>query len=163
MERLTAEDLVMLWPDELWPQEIGCLAVFDGQSLVEPDGRFLIEKVRTAVAGACTWYLGFGRSSPDPAGIGHPAVGGCSSVRPRRSRTSSSTPGSSRRISAAAYGRAISGMPHGSVTTAMGDVAASGPPGKPDRLVDKGPSRYRRRHRRVGDHFSTPGCHARQA
>jgi WS/DGAT/MGAT family acyltransferase len=51
MERLTAEDLVMLWPDELWPQEIGCLAVLDGQSLLDPDGRFLIEKVRTAAAG----------------------------------------------------------------------------------------------------------------
>ena len=51
MERLTAEDLVMLWPDERWPQEIGCLAVLDGQSLLDPDGRFLIEKVRTAVAG----------------------------------------------------------------------------------------------------------------
>ena len=51
MERLTAEDLVMLAPDERWPQEIGCLAVLDGASLLDPDGRFLIEKVRAAVAG----------------------------------------------------------------------------------------------------------------
>ena len=49
MERLTAEDLVMLSPDERWPQEIGCLAVLDGGSLLDPDGRFLIEKVRAAV------------------------------------------------------------------------------------------------------------------
>jgi diacylglycerol O-acyltransferase / wax synthase len=51
MERLTAEDLVMLWPDQRWPQEVGCLAVLDGESLLDPDGRFLIEKVRAAVAG----------------------------------------------------------------------------------------------------------------
>jgi diacylglycerol O-acyltransferase / wax synthase len=51
MERLTAEDLVMLWPDERWPQEIGCLAVLDGGCLLDADGRFLIEKVRAAIAG----------------------------------------------------------------------------------------------------------------
>jgi diacylglycerol O-acyltransferase / wax synthase len=51
MERLTADDLVMLWPDELWPQEIGCLAVLDGGGLLDPDGRFLIEDVRAVVAG----------------------------------------------------------------------------------------------------------------
>jgi diacylglycerol O-acyltransferase / wax synthase len=51
MERLTAEDLVMLWPDQRWPQEVGCLAVLDGECLLDRDGRFLIEKVRAAVAG----------------------------------------------------------------------------------------------------------------
>jgi diacylglycerol O-acyltransferase len=51
MERLTAEDLVMLWPDQRWPQEVGCLAVLDGESLLDPGGRFMIEKVRAAVAG----------------------------------------------------------------------------------------------------------------
>jgi hypothetical protein len=28
----------MLWPDEVWPQEIGCLAVLDGVSLFDPGG-----------------------------------------------------------------------------------------------------------------------------
>ena len=51
MERLTAEDLVMLSPDERWPQEIGCLAVLDGGSLLDPDGRLMIEKVRAAAMG----------------------------------------------------------------------------------------------------------------
>jgi diacylglycerol O-acyltransferase / wax synthase len=51
MDRLTAEDMVMLWPDELWPQEIGCLAVLDGASLIDPEGRFRIEDVRAVVAG----------------------------------------------------------------------------------------------------------------
>jgi hypothetical protein len=26
IERLTAEDKLMLWPDEIWPQDIGALA-----------------------------------------------------------------------------------------------------------------------------------------
>ena len=49
MERLTAEDRLMLWPDERWPQEIGALAVLDGTSLLDPDGRFQVEAVRQAV------------------------------------------------------------------------------------------------------------------
>src|SRR6266511_619786 len=49
MERLTAEDQLMLWPDRLWPQEIGALAVLDGSRLLNPDGRFRIEAVRQAI------------------------------------------------------------------------------------------------------------------
>jgi diacylglycerol O-acyltransferase len=49
MDRLTTEDLVMLWPDERWPQEIGCLALLDGASLIDPDGQFLIERTRAAM------------------------------------------------------------------------------------------------------------------
>jgi hypothetical protein len=51
MERLTAEDQLMLWPDEIWPQDIGALALLEGSSLLDPDGRFRIETVREAVAG----------------------------------------------------------------------------------------------------------------
>ena len=51
MERLTEEDQLMLWPDEIWPQDIGALAVLDGSSLLDADGRFRIEAVREAVAG----------------------------------------------------------------------------------------------------------------
>jgi WS/DGAT/MGAT family acyltransferase len=49
IERLTAEDELMLWPDEVWPQDIGALAVLDGSNLFDPDGRFRIEAVRAAV------------------------------------------------------------------------------------------------------------------
>ena len=49
MDRLTAEDLLMLWPDEIWPQEIGALAILNG-SLLDPSGRFRIEAVRDVVA-----------------------------------------------------------------------------------------------------------------
>jgi diacylglycerol O-acyltransferase / wax synthase len=51
MERLTAEDQLMLWPDEMWPQDIGALAVLDGSSLLDPGGRFRIEAVREVIAG----------------------------------------------------------------------------------------------------------------
>ncbi|MFI5168450.1 MAG: wax ester/triacylglycerol synthase family O-acyltransferase [Thermoanaerobaculales bacterium] len=50
IERLTAEDQIMLWPDEIWPQDIGAIAVLDGSNLLAPDGRFRIEVVKEAVA-----------------------------------------------------------------------------------------------------------------
>jgi len=50
MERLTAEEQIVLWPDKAWPQEIGALAVLDGSGLLDPDGRFRIEAVRQAIA-----------------------------------------------------------------------------------------------------------------
>ena len=37
MQRLTADDLVMLWPDTRWPQDIGALAILDGRGLFDPD------------------------------------------------------------------------------------------------------------------------------
>jgi hypothetical protein len=49
VDRLTAEDLLMLWPDEIWPQDIGALAILDG-SLLGSGGRFRIEAVRDVVA-----------------------------------------------------------------------------------------------------------------
>lgn len=39
----------MQWGDEVWPQEIGALAVLDGKRLLDPDGRFRIEVVREAI------------------------------------------------------------------------------------------------------------------
>jgi diacylglycerol O-acyltransferase len=47
MDRLTAQDLMNLWPDDLgWPMDIGALAVLDGARLLDADGRFRIEEVR---------------------------------------------------------------------------------------------------------------------
>ena len=39
----------MLWPDDLWPQEIGALAVLDGGCLFDPSGRLRIEAVRQRI------------------------------------------------------------------------------------------------------------------
>jgi diacylglycerol O-acyltransferase len=50
VDRLTDEDQRMLWPDEIWPQEIGALAVLDGSGLAGPDGRFRVEAVRKVIA-----------------------------------------------------------------------------------------------------------------
>jgi len=50
VDRLTDDDQRMLWPDELWPQEIGVLAVLDGSGLAGPGGGVRIEAVRDAIA-----------------------------------------------------------------------------------------------------------------
>jgi len=49
MDRLTAEDQLMLWPDAIWPQDVGALALLDGPSLLESDGRLRIETVRRVI------------------------------------------------------------------------------------------------------------------
>lgn len=49
IERLTAEDALMLWPDRLWPQDIGALVVMEAGDLVDQNGRFRIEAAREAV------------------------------------------------------------------------------------------------------------------
>ena len=49
MDRLTAEDRVMLWPDELWPQDLGVLALLDGERLLDARGEVRLEAVRRVV------------------------------------------------------------------------------------------------------------------
>ncbi len=51
IERLTAEDRLMLWPDAVWPQDIGALAVLDGRKLFTAEGTFRLDSVREVVAG----------------------------------------------------------------------------------------------------------------
>jgi diacylglycerol O-acyltransferase / wax synthase len=47
LERLTAQDLLMVWPDDFgWPEDIGALAILDGTRLLDRDGRVRIEAVR---------------------------------------------------------------------------------------------------------------------
>jgi WS/DGAT/MGAT family acyltransferase len=50
MERLTAQDLIMLWPDDVgWPQDIGAFALLDAGTLCDSDGRFRIDAARDAI------------------------------------------------------------------------------------------------------------------
>ena len=49
VDRLTADDQVMLWPDPIWPQDIGAVAVLDGSRLLDPDGRLRLEVVQQAI------------------------------------------------------------------------------------------------------------------
>lgn len=51
IERLSPEDAIMLWPERIWPQHIAALAILDGGSLLDADGKVRIEAVRQAVAG----------------------------------------------------------------------------------------------------------------
>ena len=51
MERLSAEDRLILWPDEAWPQDIGALGILDGNNLLESDGSFRIEAAKHAIEG----------------------------------------------------------------------------------------------------------------
>lgn len=51
IERLTPEDELMLWPDEVWPQDIGALVVMDGGGLLDDRRRLRIETARQTVAG----------------------------------------------------------------------------------------------------------------
>lgn len=50
MERLAAEDRLMLWPDQRWPQEIGAVALLDGAGLRDDAGRLRIESLQQAIA-----------------------------------------------------------------------------------------------------------------
>jgi diacylglycerol O-acyltransferase / wax synthase len=51
MDRLTAQDRMGLWPDELgWPLDIGAVAVFDGGRLLDADDRLRIDAVVEAIA-----------------------------------------------------------------------------------------------------------------
>ena len=49
VERLSAEDRLILWPDAIWPQDIGALGVLEGSSLLESEGRFCIEAAKQAI------------------------------------------------------------------------------------------------------------------
>ena len=51
VERLSADDQLILWPDEVWPQDIGALGVLDGTGLLDSDGCFRIEIAKQAVEG----------------------------------------------------------------------------------------------------------------
>lgn len=52
MERLSAQDLSMVWPEDFgWPQDIGAFAIVDGSRLPPADGRFPIEAVREQIGG----------------------------------------------------------------------------------------------------------------
>jgi hypothetical protein len=50
MERFTPEDQLMLWPDELWPQEIGCLSILECKTPLDPAGKVNIEDVDESIA-----------------------------------------------------------------------------------------------------------------
>src|SRR4051794_39144159 len=50
IERLSAEDALMLWPDEVWPQDVGALVMLEGDGLLAGDGRLRLDEVRERIA-----------------------------------------------------------------------------------------------------------------
>ena len=79
LERLTASDLFLLmWDDYGWSSDIGGLAVLDGTSLLDRDGRVRIEAVRDRLvpAHSVRWNQSPAATRP-----------GCAPLRPRASPT----------------------------------------------------------------------------
>src|SRR5690349_6023391 len=51
LDRLTGQDLSSLWPEDMgWPQDIGAIAILDGEALLDPGGHLRLPEVRTAIA-----------------------------------------------------------------------------------------------------------------
>jgi hypothetical protein len=67
MERLTAEDQLMLWPDQLWPQEIGCIGVLEGENLFDSTGSLKIDEVAEVIAARVHLAPGFASSCTNRA------------------------------------------------------------------------------------------------
>lgn len=71
VDRLSAEDELVLGPDRLWPQDVGALALLDGRHLRDADGRLREEHVRHAVEARLSLVPRFRRVLHDPAwGLG---------------------------------------------------------------------------------------------
>lgn len=49
MDRLTADDQLVLWSDDTWPQDIGALMFLDGSNLLDADGQLRIHAVQEAL------------------------------------------------------------------------------------------------------------------
>jgi diacylglycerol O-acyltransferase / wax synthase len=50
IERLADEDEIMLWADDLWPQDIGALVMLEGSALFDGEGRFRLDAAKAAIA-----------------------------------------------------------------------------------------------------------------
>jgi WS/DGAT/MGAT family acyltransferase len=50
LDRLTADDRLVLWSDVVWPQDVGMVAVLEGGPLLDPQGRLRLEEARSVVS-----------------------------------------------------------------------------------------------------------------
>jgi hypothetical protein len=93
VDRLTDDDQRMLWPDEIWAQEIGALAVLDG-GLAGPGGRVRVEAVREVIAARLCLVPRFRQLLYVPRPGWAAAMGRRPGLRPRRSCEGGPGPGS---------------------------------------------------------------------
>lgn len=49
LERLTADDRIVLWTDAAWAQDVGVIGVLEGEPLLDQDGALRLDEVRAAV------------------------------------------------------------------------------------------------------------------
>lgn len=73
VDRISADDQLVLGADRLWPQDVGALALLDGGELLAGDGRLRMEHVRRVVAARLPLVPRFRRVLYDPTcGLGRP-------------------------------------------------------------------------------------------
>ena len=71
--RLSAEDRLILWPDEVWPQDVGAQGVLDATNLFDSDGRFRMEATTQAIEGRLHLFPRFRQVLDMPGrGLGGP-------------------------------------------------------------------------------------------
>ncbi|MGD2043868.1 MAG: wax ester/triacylglycerol synthase family O-acyltransferase [Acidimicrobiia bacterium] len=73
-KRLSGGDLAMLWPDDLgWPQDIGVLAILDGERLADPTAGYRIGELQDRIASRLDFLPRFRQRLHRPAfGQGQP-------------------------------------------------------------------------------------------
>ena len=87
LERLTAQDLLMLLADDFgWSEDIGVLAILDGTRLLDADGRVRVDEVRRRLEPRPTWCRASGSCCTGRDGDWAGLVGRRPHLRPRRPR-----------------------------------------------------------------------------
>jgi hypothetical protein len=112
LERLTASDLfLLLWDDYGWSTDIGGLAILDGTSLLDDEGRVRVDGSGDTSSRGCTWCLASGSCCTGPASAW---AGPCGSTLLRSiSPTTSESTRLPRQVTTASYCRHASSWPGG--------------------------------------------------